>query len=106
MSTPSDPPPELPRTLPKIDFQTFVISIVGSAYVHLGDAPGPDGREERNLLLARQDIDLLDLLQDKTKGNLTPEEATILERVVYELRLRFVEAEKQGSTPDRKIIVP
>jgi hypothetical protein len=91
VSTPSDPPAELPRTLPKIDFETFVISIVGSAYVHLGDAPGPDGREERNLLLARQDIDLLDVLQDKTKGNLTGDEERLLSQAITDLRLRFVE---------------
>jgi len=91
VTNPSDPQPELPRTLPKIDFETFVMSIVGSAYVHLGDAPSPDGREERNLLLARQDIDLLGLLQDKTKGNLSGEEERLLSQAITDLQLRFVE---------------
>lgn len=45
-----------------LDFSTFVLGIIGTAYVHLGDAPNPDGQPERNLLLARQDIDLLGLL--------------------------------------------
>ncbi len=52
--------------LPTLDFSTFVLSIIGSAYVHLGDAPNPDGQPERNQQLARQDIDLLGLLQEKT----------------------------------------
>jgi hypothetical protein len=91
VTKPSDSPPELPRTLPKIDVSTFVMSIVGSAYVHLGDAPSPDGREERNLLLARQDIDLLGLLQDKTKGNLSGDEERLLSQAITDLRLRFVE---------------
>jgi hypothetical protein len=50
-------------------------------------------------------IDILGILQEKTKGNLTPEEATILERVLFELRMRFVEAERGAGTAGR-IIVP
>jgi hypothetical protein len=95
VTDPLDVHPDLPRTLPKIDFPTFVMSIVGSAYVHLGDAPAPDGHEERNLLLARQDIDLLDLLQDKTKGNLTGDEERLLSQAVTDLRLRFVEVARR-----------
>ena len=96
----SDPLDELPgqeRSLPKIDFTTFVMSIVGSAYVHLGDAPGPDGAAESNLLFARQDIALLDLLQDKTKGNLTGDEERLLSQALYDLQLRFVEVAKQAK---------
>lgn len=80
--------------LPKLDFSTFVLSIIGSAYVHLGDAPSPDGREERNLMLARQDIDLLSLLEEKTHGNLTGEEERLLNQALYDLRLRYVEVVK------------
>jgi hypothetical protein len=94
---PSEALADLPRSLPKLDFSTFVMSVVGSAYVHLGDAPGPDGAGEANLLLARQDIDLLDLLQDKTKGNLTGEEECLLSQALYDLRLRYVEANQQGT---------
>ena len=91
MTESAEDSPVLPQSLPKIDFATFVMSIVGSAYVHLGDAKGPEGEEEKNLLLARQDIDLLDLLHDKTKGNLTGEEEVLLGQALYDLRLRFVE---------------
>ncbi len=80
--------------LPTLDFSTFVLSIIGSAYVHLGDAPNPEGQAERNLALARQDIDLLGLLQEKTKGNLTGDEERLLDAALYDLRMRFVEVSK------------
>lgn len=79
------------QELPRLDFSTFVLSIVGTAYVHLGDQPGPDGQTEQSLDLARQDIDLLGLLQEKTKGNLTGDEERLLDQALYELRMRFVE---------------
>ena len=80
--------------LPKLDFSTFVMSLIGSAYVHMGDAPNPEGEPERNLLLARQDIDLLGVLQEKTRGNLTGEEERLLDQAVYDLRMRFVEVSR------------
>lgn len=83
--------------LPQLDFSTFVLSVIGSAYVHLGDAPNPDGQPEPNLVLARQDIDLLGILQDKTKGNLTGDEERLLDQALYDLRLRFLEVSKQGA---------
>jgi hypothetical protein len=81
---------------PGINFATFVLSLSHSAYMHLGDAPNPiDGRVEQNLTMARQTIDLLGLLEEKTQGNLTGEEERVLEQALYELRLRYVEvAEK------------
>lgn len=80
--------------LPRLDFSTFVLSIIGSAYVHLGDAPSPDGTEGRNLELARQDIDLLSLLEEKTHGNLTGDEERLLNQALTDLRLRYVEVVK------------
>lgn len=80
--------------LPKIDFSTFVLSLIGSAHVHLGDAPGPDGKAEPDLELARQTIDVLGILQDKTKGNLSGEEERLLHQALYDLRMRFVEVSK------------
>ena len=83
------------RDLPAIDFPTFVLSLSHSALVHLGDAPNPaDGRTEINLPLARQTVDLLDLLQEKTRGNLTGEEERTLAQVLYDLRMRYVEVAK------------
>ena len=84
------PPPGSPPELPTLDFSTFVLSIIGSAYVHLGDAPSPDGREEQNLILAHQDIDLLSLLQEKTKGNLDAGERKMLDSTLHDLRMAWV----------------
>lgn len=86
--------------LPAVDFATFLLSLGHSALVHLGVAPDPSGANHgQNLPLARQTIDLIVLLGDKTKGNLTGEEERILEQLVYDLRLRYVEAAKAGGHP-------
>ncbi|KYF65452.1 DUF1844 domain-containing protein [Sorangium cellulosum] len=90
------PPLGASPELPTLDFSTFVLSIIGSAYVHLGDAPNPEGSEERNLVLAHQDIDLLTLLQEKTKGNLTGDEERLLETALYDLRMRYLEVSKRS----------
>ena len=83
------------EALPAIDFSTFILSLSHSALVHLGDAPPPDGQvPERNLPLARQTIDLLGILQEKTRNNLTGEEERLLDQALYDLRLRFVEISK------------
>jgi hypothetical protein len=77
--------------LPSLDFSTFVLSIIGSAYVHLGDAPNPEGQGERDLALARQDIELLGILEEKTKGNLSGDEERLLEQALDDLRSRYAE---------------
>jgi hypothetical protein len=85
-------PPDGDRDLPAIDFQTFVLSLCHSVLVHLGDAPNPvDGTERVNLPLARQTIDLLNVLQEKTRNNLTGEEERTLGQALYDLRMRYVE---------------
>lgn len=81
-------------SLPHLDFSTFVMSLSHSALVHLGDAPDGDGKSERQLDLARQTIDILGLLHDKTKGNLTGEEERLLSQALVDLRLRFVEVSR------------
>ncbi len=77
--------------LPKIDFATFILSINSSALVQLGliEEPGT-GELAKNLPLAKQTIDLLALLEEKTKGNLTSDEENILKNVLYELRMLYV----------------
>jgi len=77
---------------PGIDFSTFMISLGSSALVHLGDAPDPTSNEKAapDLPMAQQSIDLLALLQEKTKGNLTPDEARFLETLLYDLRMRYL----------------
>lgn len=81
-----------------IEFQTFVLSLSSSAMYHLGLIPNPDtNRPEKNLPLARQTIDILAMLRDKTQGNLNQDEQRMLDHLLYDLRVRFVEASKQTS---------
>ena len=86
---------EAPRAEPpKIDFSTFVLSLGTSALFHMGLIEDPETGKpvEPNLPLARQTIDTIEMLQEKTVGNLQPEEAHLIESLLYELRMRFVEA--------------
>ena len=81
--------------LPAIDFATFVLSLAHSARVHLGDAPNPaDGETTVELGMARQTIDLLTMLEEKTNGNLDGDEERLLGQALYDLRMRFVEVSK------------
>ncbi len=83
--------PKSDETAAPIDFYTFVLSIGSSAFVHLGDAPHPEsGQPTVDLALAKQTIDILGMLQEKTKGNLTPEEERFLDNLVVDLKLRYV----------------
>jgi len=83
------------QSLPDIDFATFVLSMGSSALVHLGEMPGPDGETGKNLPLAKQTIDLLALLQVKTKGNLDEAEDNLLRSLLYDLRIKYVDAAKK-----------
>ena len=86
--------------LPTIDFATFILSLSHSALMHLGEAPHPDdNRVEVELPLAKQTIDLLILLEEKTKGNLTGDEERLMTQILFDLRLRYVERSK---TPPKK----
>jgi hypothetical protein len=78
--------------LPAIDFATFILSLSHSALVHLGDAPDPSGESApRDVAMAKQTIELLAVLQEKTEGNLSGEEERLLDQVLYDLRMRYVE---------------
>jgi hypothetical protein len=80
--------------MPALSFTDFVISLASSAAIHFGDLPDPEsGRQhEPNLEGASQMIEILALLEEKTRGNLTAQERSMLDQVLYELRLRFVDA--------------
>lgn len=83
------------RALPPVDFQTLVISLGSSALLQLGEVEDPQtGRAERDLVMAKHTIDVLAMLQEKTQGNLTPPEERLLQSLLFDLRLRFVEASK------------
>ena len=86
---------------PRLDFNAFVLSLGSSALIHLGEAPDPiSGKtQEPDLTLAQQSIDLLALLQEKTRGNLSEEEAQFLETLLYDLRVRYVAAAGRPRKP-------
>jgi len=77
--------------LPQINFPTFIASLNASAPVHLGFIKDPvSGQAEKNLPMAKQTIDILNMLQQKTTGNLTADEDSMLKSILYDLRILFV----------------
>lgn len=86
------------RTLPSMDFTGFVLSLIHSTLIHLGDAANPaDGKVAVDLSLARHTIDLLAVLSEKTQNNLSGEEEHILSQALYDLRMRYVEVAKAAA---------
>jgi hypothetical protein len=83
--------------LPRIDLSTFILSLSTSALYQLGAVAGPDGVmvEAHNRLLAKQTIDTLEMLHEKTRGNLDDQEAQLFASMLYELRMRFVSTDKE-----------
>ena len=79
---------------PSIDFNTFVLSLSTSALMHLGKLPGAADDSTVNLAHAKQSIDCIALLEEKTRGNLTGEEERLVTEILFDLRLRFVAATK------------
>jgi len=92
----------------EVTFVGFVLSLAHTAAFHFGDVADPvTGRTSQpNLAAAQQLIDILALLEEKTRGNLTAEERQLMEQLVYELRLRFVEATKSATEGPSRIIIP
>ena len=77
--------------LPQLDFSTFVLSLNSSALVQLGLLEDPaSGQKTKNIIMAKQTIDLLAMLEKKTQGNLTSDEANILKNILYELRMLYI----------------
>ena len=89
---------ESPRTEPKqesdypqVTFTNFVLSLSTSALFHFGDFPDTEGgKTEKNLPAAKQTIDILDMLNEKTKGNLDENENNLIQGALYELKMRYV----------------
>ena len=92
-----DDKPETPE--PLITFTGFILSLATTAAVHFGDIADPNTgeRAEPNLVAAAQMIELIAVLQEKTRGNLIEPEERLVDDLLYELRLRFVQAQ-QGDT--------
>ena len=79
--------------LPKVDFSTLVLSLGTTALYQMGAMPDPSTGEkvEPEPMIAQQTIDTLEMLRDKTRGNLDDEERKLIDSLLYELRMRFVE---------------
>ncbi|KQC06910.1 MAG: hypothetical protein APR62_00850 [Smithella sp. SDB] len=76
---------------PQVNFTNFVLSLSTSALFHFGDFPEHEGgKTEKNLPAAKQTIDILDMLNEKTKGNLDKNESSLIQGVLYELKMRYV----------------
>jgi hypothetical protein len=79
--------------LPEINFTNFILSLSTSALIQLGEVQDPFTQElAKNLPLAKQTIDMIGMLKEKTKGNLSSEEEKVIEYVLYDLRMRYVKA--------------
>lgn len=84
---------EQPHSIPvEINFASFIFSLGRSAFIHLGEEPDPvTGGKKISLPLAKETIDIISMLEEKTKGNLTPEEEHLTKNILYALRMRYVE---------------
>ena len=78
-------------SLPEVDFGTFVLSLASSVLIHLGELPDPDtSASTLDLELAKQTLNVLGMLREKTRGNLSPEESQLLEQLLYDLRMKYL----------------
>lgn len=91
-----------------LNFPAFIWSLAHTAAVHFGDVADPStgAPGEVNLLGAQHMIDILTLLEEKTRGNLSAEERQLLEQVIFELRMRYMEAVGAAVPPPSRIILP
>ena len=86
------------KKAPTLDFNALVLSLGSSVIVHLGEAPDPttgQKREKPEFPMAQQSIDLLAMLQEKTRGNLTPDESRFLDNMLYDLRMLYVQVSQK-----------
>lgn len=83
------------RELPPVDFSHFILGLANTALYQLGLVPDPEsGQPQKDLLGARQTIDIVAMLEEKTRGNLNDQEKKILTETLFQLRMAFVEASK------------
>ncbi|MDH5477727.1 MAG: DUF1844 domain-containing protein [Nitrospinota bacterium] len=81
---------------PPIDFSTFILSMASNAIYSLGGFQDPvSGKTSVNLAQAKQAIDILSMIEEKTRGNLNNEEARLIKHILYDLRMKFVEASRK-----------
>ena len=88
-----------PSGVPQPDFGGFILSLANTALINLGVAPDPaGGRPESNIEGAKQMIDILGILREKTQGNLTEEEDRLFEQILAELKMRFVDVVRSAGS--------
>ena len=88
-----------PGVLGPVDFSTYVLSTASTVQVALGVLPGPDGKPQPiDLEAARYFIDVLAMLEQKTKGNLDETEQKMLASLIYDLRVAYVDAQKKPAS--------
>lgn len=84
-------PPEVDPSMLEVNFSNFVLSLGTSAVLHFGEIPDPaTGKQEKNLPMAKHTIDVLNMLREKTSGNLEAEEEKLLSDLLYQLRMKYV----------------
>jgi hypothetical protein len=84
------------ESLPEINFSTFIISLSTQVLMHLGEIPNPlGGKSETDIPVAKQMIDIVGMLQEKTRGNLDAGEERLVEDILFDLRMKYVEAVKK-----------
>lgn len=77
--------------LPGVNFATFIFSLSSSALLHFGEIPDPtSGEKTKNLPMAKHTIDILAMLEEKTRGNLTSDEEQLFKNILYDLRMRYI----------------
>lgn len=85
------------KDYPKIDFTTFLLSLASSVQIQLGLVPDPTSKQiSKNFPMAQQTIDLLDILKEKTKGNLNAQEEKLFEDLLFNLRMQYVALTKSN----------
>ena len=85
--------------MPAVSFISLILSLNTTALFHLGELPHPEtGQKSMDLELARHSIDTLVMLEEKTKGNLKKDELELMDRVLYELKMRFIKAKGESMS--------
>lgn len=81
--------------LPEVNFNSLIISLSSSALLHLGEIADPStGEKKKDIAMAKQSIDIISMLREKTRGNLTDEEQKFIDNILTDMRWRYVKAKE------------
>ena len=80
----------------KINFSTFILSLTSSAFYHLGEMSDPETKEKKvDLIAVKQTLDIIDMLHKKTEGNLSEEEKKLIEQLIYDLKIKYLNVQNK-----------